>query len=167
MHDIGKYLFGFSVFWTYTWFSQYMLIWYSNNGEETVYFLTRRDHYPVLFWANLALNFFLPFLILIRNSSKRKFGTIGLVAAITLFGHWLDIFLMVKPGAWQNLFPHGASTDFIGALPGYTLPGLLEIGVFLGFLASFVYFTFTRLAAAQLVPTSDPYIGESVTHHVI
>ena len=167
MHDIGKFLFGFSVFWTYTWFSQYMLIWYSNNGEETVYFLTRRDQYPVLFWSNIVLNFVLPFLILIRNSSKRKFGTIGLVAGITLFGHWLDIFLMIKPGAWQNLFPHGASTDFIGTLPGYTLPGLLEIGIFLGFLASFIYFAFTRLAAAQLVPTSDPYIGESVTHHVI
>ena len=70
MHDIGKYLFGFSVFWTYTWFSQYMLIWYSNNGEETIYFLTRRDQYPILFYGNIILNFALPFLILIRNSSK-------------------------------------------------------------------------------------------------
>jgi hypothetical protein len=73
LHDLGKYLFAFSIFWTYLWFSQYMLIWYSNNGEETVYFKTRLDEYPVMFWANLVLNFVLPFFILMRNDTKRKY----------------------------------------------------------------------------------------------
>ena len=99
LHDIGKYLFGISVFWTYLWFDQFMLIWYANNGEETIYFKERMDHYPVLFWGNLLLNFVTPFLILMRNDTKRKFGTMFFVASIVFFGHWFDFFYMIKPGA--------------------------------------------------------------------
>ena len=167
IHDLGKYLFGFSVFWTYTWFSQYMLIWFSNNGEETVYFLTRRDQYTLLFYGNLVINFALPFLILMRNSSKRKFGTIGLVAALTLVGHWLDMYYLVKPGALINIVGGQEAAFELGAVAGYHYPGLLDLGTFLGFLAFFVYFVFTKLGQASLVPEKDPYIGESVTHHVI
>ena len=158
MHDIGKYLFGFSVFWTYTWFSQYMLIWYSNNGEETIYFLTRRDQYPILFYGNLVLNFALPFLILL---------TIGLVAEITFFGHWFDMFYLIKPGALINIAGSNDAATALGSVTGYALPGLLELGTFLGFTAMFIYFTFSKLSEAALAPTNDPYIGESVTHHVI
>ncbi len=167
MHDIGKYLFGFSVFWAYTWFSQYMLIWYSNNGEETIYFVTRRDQYPILFYGNLIINFALPFLILIRNSSKRKFGTIGLVAFLTFFGHWFDIFQMVKPGALINVVGTQEAATELGAVTGYYLPTLLDLGAFLGFTAMFIYFVFSKLSQASLVPEKDPYYGESVTHHVI
>lgn len=97
-HDLGKYLFAFSVFWTYLWFSQYMLIWYANNGEETVYFQTRLTQYPALYWGNLLLNFLLPFLILMRNDTKRKFGTLFFVSLIVFLGHWFDYFQMIKPG---------------------------------------------------------------------
>ena len=99
LHDIGKYVFGISVFWTYLWFDQFMLIWYANNGEETIYFRERMDHYPILFWGNLLLNFVTPFLILMRNDTKRKFGTMFFVALIVFFGHWWDYFYMIKPGA--------------------------------------------------------------------
>jgi hypothetical protein len=97
-HDLGKYMFAFSVFWTYLWFSQYMLIWYSNNGEETTYFHTRMYEYPALYWGNLLLNFLLPFLILMRNDTKRKFGTLFFISVILLLGHWFDYFQMIKPG---------------------------------------------------------------------
>jgi hypothetical protein len=97
-HDLGKYLFAFSIFWTYLWFSQYMLIWYANNGEETTYFQTRMYEYPALYWGNLLLNFILPFLILMRNDTKRKFGTLFFVCVIVFFGHWYDYFQMIKPG---------------------------------------------------------------------
>ncbi|HMX38720.1 MAG TPA: hypothetical protein PK971_00270 [Saprospiraceae bacterium] len=99
LHDVGKFLFGISVFWTYLWFDQYMLIWYANNGEETIYFNERMNHYPVLFWGNLLLNFITPFLILMRNDTKRKMGTMFFVALIVFFGHWWDYFYMIKPGA--------------------------------------------------------------------
>jgi hypothetical protein len=68
-------------------------------GEETIYFKERMNHYPVLFWGNLLLNFVTPFLILMRNDTKRKFGTMFFVSIIVFFGHWWDFFYMIKPGA--------------------------------------------------------------------
>lgn len=102
-HDLGKYVFGFSVFWTYLWFSQFMLIWYSNNGEETIYFHTRMEKFPFVFFGNILLNFVLPFAILIMNSSKRSFGTLGLACTIVFLGHWNDFFQEIKPGVWYNV----------------------------------------------------------------
>lgn len=104
LHDLGKYLFGISVFWAYLWFDQFMLIWYANIGEETIYFKERMVHYPVLFWGNLLLNFVTPFLILMRNDTKRKFGTMFFVSVIVFFGHWWDFFYMIKPGARTAAF---------------------------------------------------------------
>ncbi len=98
IHDLGKFIFAFSIFWAYLWFSQFMLIWYANVGEETIYFRHRMDNYPFLFYANLVMNFALPFFILMRNSTKRKFGTVGFAAALLLFSHWFDFFQMIKPG---------------------------------------------------------------------
>jgi len=189
IHDIGKFLFAFSIFWTYLWFSQYMLIWYANIGEETIYFRERVDNYPVLFYGNLVINFALPFIILLRNDTKRKFGSVGFVAGLVVIGHWLDYFLMIKPGVLHTsheLAGHGneavshAAEHGHGAveaavhgaehasqfLVGYTLPGFLEIGTFLGFLALFLYVTFRSMSKASLVPENDPYLGESLHHHV-
>jgi hypothetical protein len=106
LHDLGKYMFAFSIFWTYLWFSQYMLIWYANVGEETTYFHLRMRKFPVLFYGNLILNFVLPFLILMRNDTKRKYGTLALTAGIVFFGHWFDFFQMVKPGTWLSEIEH-------------------------------------------------------------
>ena len=176
-HDLGKYIFGFSVFWTYLWFDQFMLIWYANNGEETVYFQHRFDHYSVLFYANLVINFVLPFLILMRNSVKRKAGIMMFAAIILFFGHWLDFFLMIKPGAYltaQEALAHGAGHGDAahgavetGFALGNHFPGLLEVGTFLGFLGLFLFLGFRQLAKASLEPKNDPYLGEALHHHVI
>ncbi len=213
LHDLGKFLFAFSVFWTYLWFSQYMLIWYANVGEETVYFRHRMGEFPVLFYGNLVLNFVLPFLILIRNDTKRKWGTLTFTSSIILFGHWWDFFQMVKIGPYKAVQEHhgaghgadahgaaghGADAAHAGAshaahaaesatpatdalaktnlenffhynsdlTGGYGIPGLLELGVFVGFCALFVYFIFSRLEKAALVPTTDPYLEETMHHHV-
>ncbi len=113
MHDLGKYLFGFSIFWTYLWFSQFMLIWYANIGEETTYFKLRIDEYPVLFYGNLVINFLLPFFVLMRNSTKRKHGTMIFVAIFVFFGHWMDYFQMIKPGVveTEHHLAHAAHDD--------------------------------------------------------
>lgn len=187
MHDLGKYLFAFSIFWTYLWFSQFMLIWYGNNGEETVYFYTRRHEYTVLYFGNLILNFVMPFFILMRNDTKRKYGSMAFVAIVCFFGHWWDYFYMVKPGVLINYehashgahghgeahdaAHHGAEAVAHGAehvssfVSGFTVPGLLEIGTMLGFLALFIFFVFTQLSRASLVPKNDPYLEESLHHH--
>lgn len=190
IHDLGKFLFGFSIFWAYLWFSQYMLIWYANIGEETVYFQERHRNYPVLFYANLVINFVLPFLILMRNDTKRKFGSAGFVALIVVFGHWLDYFLMIKPGALHTAHAlmggpssesshsdsgigrevteaagHGGEhvSEFVS---GFTFPGFLEIGAFIGFLSLFLLVTYVVLSRSHLSPTNDPYIAESLNHHI-
>jgi hypothetical protein len=103
MHDLGKYIFGFSVFWTYLWFSQFMLIWYSNNGEETQYFFLRFEQFKPIFFLNLIINFVMPFLVLLMNSAKRTLGTVGFIAGLVCFGHWLDFYQMIKPGVWYNI----------------------------------------------------------------
>lgn len=102
MHDLGKYVFGFSVFWTYLWFSQFLLIWYANNGEETQYFFIRFEQFKPIFFINLGMNFILPFLILMMNSSKRTLGTLAFAAGLVLLGHWIDFYQMIKPGVWYN-----------------------------------------------------------------
>jgi hypothetical protein len=167
LHDLGKYLFAFSIFWTYMWFSQFMLIWYGNIPEETIYFNTRLHEYPVLFYMNIVLNFVLPFLVLLRNDTKRKYGTLLVISGILVFSHWLDYFLMLKPGILHTaheLAQH-AGEHHAGPTPGFTLPGFLEIGTFIGFLGLFFYFVFNRLEKASLLPRRDPYLMESIAHH--
>ncbi len=175
LHDLGKFMFAFSIFWTYCWFSQYMLIWYTNNGEETIYYHTRKTEYPVLFFGNLVINFVLPFLILMRNTTKRRFGTLFFTAALVFFGHWFDYFYMIKPGVFinaQEAMAHGqeagghATEHAASFVDGFTVPGLIELGVFVGFLAFFLYFVFNQLSKASLIPQNDPYLDESLHHEV-
>jgi hypothetical protein len=172
VHDLGKFLFAFSIFWTYLWFSQFMLIWYANIGEETVYFKERYERYPILFFSNIAVNFLVPFLILMRNSTKRKAGTMLFTAGVVLFGHWVDYFLMIKPGVFLTLeeaiqgvpaYKLERTMEFVN---GFTLPGFLELGTFLGFLGFFLYVSFEILSRSALVPANDPYLKESLHHHV-
>ncbi len=175
LHDLGKFMFAFSIFWTYCWFSQYMLIWYTNNGEETIYYFTRKNEYPVLFFGNLVINFVLPFLILMRNTTKRRYGTLFFASALVFFGHWFDYFYMIKPGVFitaQEAMAHGNEAGHDGAehaasfVSGFTIPGLLEIGVFLGFTAFFIFWVFNQLTKAPLIVQNDPYLEESLHHEV-
>lgn len=165
-------MFAFSIFWTYLWFSQYMLIWYGNIGEETIYFKERLDNYKVLFFMNLAVNFFFPFLVLMRNDTKRKYGSLIIVSIVVIFGHWLDFFLMLKPGilhTTHEVLAHGQEAAGHAAAaftPGFSMPGFLEIGTMIGFLGLFLYTMFYNLSKARLVPTRDPYLMESLQHHV-
>jgi hypothetical protein len=111
LHDLGKLLLGFSCFWMYLWFCQYMLIWYSNIPEETAYFVRRtRGAWGPLMVANVALNWVVPFLVLLSRPAKRSGTIMARVAAIVLIGRWLDLYLMVYPsrasetpawGAWE------------------------------------------------------------------
>lgn len=177
LHDLGKYLFGISIFWTYLWFSQYMLIWYANVGEETIYFRERLDNYRPLFILNLLFNFIAPFFVLMRNDTKRKIGTMVFAAVVVLIGHWLDFFLMIKPGAritameaaahaGDHAHEAGHHAEVTFAM-GFSFPGLLELGTMVGFLSFFLYIVFTRLSQASLTPKNDPYLEESLHHHVI
>ncbi len=100
LHDLGKFMFAFSIFWTYLWYSQFMLIWYANIPEETIYFKPRmQGPYRAIFFLNLIGNFVLPFLLLLRKGSKRNYTTMAFLAVLIIVGHWLDFYQMVMPGA--------------------------------------------------------------------
>ena len=152
LHDLGKFVFAFSIFWAYIWFSQFMLIFYANIPEETVYFIQRRtvSPYSWIFFANLILNFVLPFLLLMMRDSKRQIGMLKLVCPIIIVGHWLDYYLMVTPGVMMGN----------GGL------GLLEIGMGIIFLSLFLWVTLSSLAKFPLIGKNDPMLKESMGHHI-
>ena len=118
LHDLGKFQFAFSVFWTYLWFSQFMLIWYANIPEETIYFRPRFEGaYTGIFYLNLIINFLAPLLIYMRASSKRNYTTVTFMSVALLFGHWLDIYQMVFASLIpdhvpMNLFDFGIAAGF-------------------------------------------------------
>jgi hypothetical protein len=149
IHDLGKYLFGFSVFWMYLWFSQYMLIWYGNLPEETVYFIQRLKQYETIFFVNLIINFAVPFLALMTRNSKRINWILGAVAAILFVGHWIDYYLAIFPGMI------GESISI----------GFFEIGLTIGYLGLFAFVVFRSLTKAALVPKNHPFFKESLHYH--
>ena len=103
IHDVAKFMFGFSVFWTYLMFSQFLLIWYANIPEATVWFNKRFDipMFKTIFFLALAINFFLPILAILKRDAKRNFWTVGFVSIMLIFGHYLDFYhmVMVEPMA--------------------------------------------------------------------
>jgi hypothetical protein len=149
IHDLAKFMFGISIFWTYLWFSQFMLIWYSNIPEEVTYFVTRIEQYNLPFFGMLALNFIFPFLILINSDFKRITWIIVMGGTVILFGHYIDFFTMIMPATVGDQW-------FIGAG---------EIGALLFFLGLFIFVVFSALTKAPLLPKRNPFIEESKHFH--
>jgi hypothetical protein len=150
LHDLGKLLFAFSSFWMYIWFSQYMLIWYTNNPEETSYFLRRLDGgWRPLFYLNVLLNWVVPFLVLLPRATKRSPRVLLAVALVILVGRWLDLYLMIVPP--------------LGGGPMQTF-GVVEVGLAAGALGLFLLTVFRALGKAPLVPVNDPFLVESLPH---
>jgi hypothetical protein len=98
LRDLGTLLFAFSSFWMYIWFSQYMLIWYVNNPEETQYYSIRlREAWQAFFIANLVLGWGVPFVVLLFRPAKECAPVLFLMAIVVLAGRWLDLYLMIVP----------------------------------------------------------------------
>ncbi|NNV56420.1 quinol:cytochrome C oxidoreductase [Limnovirga soli] len=150
LHDIGKFMFAFSVFWTYLWFSQYMLIWYGNIPEEVVYFKHRvQGAYKGIFFLNLIINFICPLLILMKRSAKRNYTIVTFMAVLIIFGHWIDFYQMVmgslsKEEVTLGWFDFGIASLFIGMI---------------------IFFVSKELAKKPLVMKYHPFLKESIIHH--
>lgn len=149
IHDLAKYMFGFSIFWTYLWFSQFMLIWYSNIPEEVTYFITRIEDYRLPFFGMLVTNFIFPILILMNSDYKRINWFVIMAGIVILFGHYIDIFNMVMPATVGDRW-------FIG------IPEISSILLFGGL---FLFIVFTALTKAPLVAKRNPFIHESENFH--
>lgn len=150
LHDLGKFIFAFSIFWTYLWFSQFMLIWYANIPEETVYFQPRVfGVYHLPFWVMFIINFIAPLLIFMSRDSKRNYTVVTLVSLLVLFGHWLDFWQMVMPGI----------------MPDKTPNILYDLGVAMFFVGIIMYFTGRTLSKYPLITKGHPFAKETVIHH--
>ncbi len=165
MHDLGKFMFAFSVFWTYMWVAQFLLIWYANIPEEVAYY----DHrlwgsYKFYFYFNLVMNFAVPFFFFMKRSFKRNRNIGMFVGTCMLIGHWNDVYLLVMPGA-MNLAGQITEHNPTGIIdtPAQGV-GFMEIGFLALFAGAFLYVVLNALTKANLYPTKHPYIMESALH---
>ncbi len=149
VHDLAKFIFGLSVFWTYLWFAQFMLIWYANIPEEVTYFVTRIEHYNLPFFGTIVMNFIFPILILINTDFKRITWILVMAGVVILVGHYIDFFIMIMPATVGEQW-------FIG---------VAEIGSVLFFLGLFIFVVFSALTKAPLLPKRNPFIEESKHFH--
>jgi hypothetical protein len=149
IHDLAKFMFGISIFWTYLWFSQFMLIWYANIPEEVTYYVTRIENYSLPFWGMVAMNFIFPLLVLMNSDYKRLNWFVIMAGIVVLMGHYLDVFNMVMPATVGDQW-------YIG---------IPEISAVLFFGGAFMFWVFRALTKAPLQPTRNPYIEESRQFH--
>lgn len=150
IHDIGKWVFATSFLWSYLWFSQYMLIWYANIGEEVIYFMMRIEHYPFLYFGMFMVNFIFPMLLLMSRDAKRHAGTLTVIGIIILLGHWMDVYVMVSGGSL------GANAHI----------GFLEIGMLILMAGIFIRVILHNLTKSPMTPVNHPFLDESIHHEI-
>ncbi len=148
IHDFARYIFMVSIFYGYFWFSQFMLIWYANIPEETIYYAVRWTQEWKTFWIlDIVFNWAVPFFILLPVITSQKKWVVATVAIIVMIGLWIDLFVEIFP-----------------ATVGKSNIGLMEAGTFLGFAGLFALVTSYHLSRASLVPENHPLISESYQH---
>ena len=149
IHDLAKFMFGMSIFWTYLWFAQFMLIWYANMPEEAVYYVTRMEDYQLLFLGSVALNFVFPLLILMNSDFKRVNWIVIFAGVVILIGHYINFYVMIMPGTvagqWSISFAEVGSIFLVGGL--------------------FLFVIFNALTKKSLLPENNPLIKESRNYH--
>jgi hypothetical protein len=153
LHNMGLFMFAFSVFWTYVWFAQFLLQYYANIPEESVYFYKRWEpEFKPWFWLNVIMNFASPLLILMSRDSKRQVPVLKWIACILIVGHWLDYYMMIMPGT--------VGSEGRGF-------GVEEIGIFIGFAGLGAFFILSSLSKFKsLIPKKHPFLAESLHHHI-
>ena len=153
LQNLGTLMFAFTIFFTYTWFFQFMLTWYSNMGDESFY-ITQRWRadwgYKFIYWLNIGICFVIPFFGLLTSDAKRNAKTLKIMAVVIILGHWLDWFLQVMPGTVKGNW-------------GIDLP---EIGAFLLFAGLASYSVMYSLAKLPMRAKDHPYLEESLHHHI-
>ena len=149
IHDLAKFMFGMSIFWAYLWFSQFMLIWYSNIPEEVTYYVARIEDYGLVFFGMVALNFIFPLLLLMNSDFKRVNWFVVMTGIIILVGHYLDVYVMVMPATVGESW-------FIG---------ISEISALAFFGGLFIFVVFNSLTKVPLLAKRNPFRKESEHFH--
>ena len=151
LQDLGKFMFAFSIFWTYLWFAQYMLLWYANIPEETIYFKNRiQGEFKGVYFLMLVINFVCPILILMTRSAKRNYAIMTFMAVLIIFGHWLDFYQMVMGSVSEG---HKMTL------------GWLDFGTAAFYVGLIIFLTGKNLEKKPLIPLNHPFLKESIVHH--
>ncbi len=151
-HDVAKFLKGFTVFWAYIAFSQFMLMWYANIPEETEYYIMRSQNggWLSISFGLLIFRFIVPFIALLPRGLKRNENHLILVSCLILVMQYVDIYWMVYPNFFE----------------GNVTFGVVEIGIFCGFAGLFIWGITSFFQKHSLVPVKDPRLHEAINHHV-
>jgi hypothetical protein len=150
IHDLAKYMFGFSIFWTYFFFDQFMLQWYANIPEEAAYFFPRLiGSYQLPFISMLVMNFVFPILILMDSDFKRVPWFVVAAGLVILTGHYIDIFQLISPATVGDSWSIG-------------IPELGSLAFFMGL---FIFVVFSSIAKAPLHAKGNPFMKESEIYH--
>jgi hypothetical protein len=170
-HDLGKLMFAFIFFWGYVAFSQFMLQWYADLPEETIWFKIRMfspgagdewtTSWKLFSFFILAGHFIFPFLALLSRETKRRLPLLALLALWMLFMHFMDFYFIVMPGMDVNASLMGANiaTPYqfgIGKILFIDFAAVIGcVGIFIAAAARFGQ-------RVNLIPTKDPGLGESL-----
>ncbi len=150
IHDLGKYMFGFTVFFAYIGISQYLLIWYANLPEENFYYVNRNvGSWPYVGIALIATKFIIPFLMLLPRAAKRSLPYCASVGCLIVFSEWIDLNWLIMPSYSAEGF----------------IIGWQDVGFFLGFLGLFSLIVRRFWTKHSMSPLKDPYLHESKSHH--
>jgi hypothetical protein len=154
LQTLGVLIFGFSIFWTYLWFEQFLLMYYSNLPEEAVYFYKRWEpEFQFWFWLNLTINFCVPFFVLMSRDAKLKVKVMKVTCILLVLGHWLDYWQMIMPGTT------GPQANW------YSEIGIIEATILVGFTGLFCYMMLYSLSKLKsLAPKNHPFLQESLNH---
>lgn len=149
LHDFSRYIFMLAIIWGYFWFAQFMLIWYGNIPEETSYYVARWETgWKALFFVEILVNWFLPFVILLPTRTSKSRVVIIAMIILLIAGHYIDLYMQIMPGT-----------------TGVLQFGFIEAGTFIGFAGLFSLVTGWWLSKAPLIPKNHPYLEESLQHH--
>lgn len=152
LHDLGKLMFGFTVFWGYIGFSQYFLIWYANIPEETSWFVRRRtDEWG---WIAVALvwgRFVIPFVLLMNRGLRKNPKILAFVSVWLIMFFIVDIYFVVRPEARVGN-DGGEIFGWVDAV-GILGPALLGLGLLI-----------RQIGKTPLIPINDPRLDESLGH---
>ena len=149
LKDLTKFILVLSIIWTYMWLSQYLLIWYANIPEETIYYLPRtKGEFQILFWGEFVLNWAVPFLLLLPTKIAKNQNAVLVICAVLIVGQWIDLYHQIIVGTYGKLEI-----------------GIIEVGSFLGFSGLFALVVAYSLSKLPLLQKNHPYLEESMKHH--
>ncbi|MEE4176864.1 MAG: hypothetical protein V2I46_05075 [Bacteroides sp.] len=149
-HDLARYLFRFSIVFGYLWFMQFLILWYANIPESTIYYTPRfLGEWKFFFYAEPIINWAIPFVVVMSDDIGKKKPVLIGISALLMIGLWMSLFLQIMPGSY-----------------GVLKFGFIEVGMWIGYAGLYLVMVFLCLSGLSIVPLNHPMLDESIHHHL-